>query len=44
MKPPYDIRQFVYPDDYPAMLSVWEAAGPGLHIVGTVIGGLPNKI
>lgn len=44
MKPHYDIRQFVYPDNYPAVLSVSEAAGPGLHIVGTVIGGLPNVI
>ena len=26
------IRQFIYPDDYPAVLALWETAGPGLHI------------
>jgi len=32
MKSPFKIRQFVHPDDYPAVLALWETAGPGLHI------------
>jgi ribosomal protein S18 acetylase RimI-like enzyme len=32
MKFSVEIRNFVYPDDYPAVLSVWETAGPGLRV------------
>jgi len=27
-----NLRQFQYPDDYPAVLTLWEAAGPGIHV------------
>jgi ribosomal protein S18 acetylase RimI-like enzyme len=29
---PLRIRTFVFPDDYPDVLSLWETAGPGLHV------------
>ena len=32
MKYTCHIRQFVYPDDYSAVLALWETAGPGLHV------------
>ena len=32
MKFPFRIRAFVYPNDYPAVLAIWETAGPGLHV------------
>ena len=32
MKFSFRIRAFVFPDDYPAVLSLWEEAGPGLHV------------
>lgn len=32
MKLSFRIREFVFPDDYPAVLSLWEMAGPGLHV------------
>jgi ribosomal protein S18 acetylase RimI-like enzyme len=26
------IRQFRYPEDYPAVLQLWQEAGPGIHV------------
>jgi ribosomal protein S18 acetylase RimI-like enzyme len=26
------IRTFEYPDDYPAVFSLWSSAGPGIHV------------
>ena len=27
----YSIRAFQYPQDYPAVMALWESAGPGVH-------------
>ncbi len=29
---PVSIHQFIFPDDYPAVYKLWEAAGPGIHL------------
>jgi ribosomal protein S18 acetylase RimI-like enzyme len=29
---PVEIRTFRFPEDYPAVYSLWETAGPGIHI------------
>jgi ribosomal protein S18 acetylase RimI-like enzyme len=26
------LREFCYPEDYPAVIQLWETAGPGIHI------------
>jgi ribosomal protein S18 acetylase RimI-like enzyme len=28
----YTIRVFQYPPDYPAVIALWESAGPGVHV------------
>ncbi len=28
----YSIRQFCFPEDYPAVLQLWQTAGPGIHV------------
>lgn len=28
----FSIREFTFPDDYPAVLNLWENAGPGIHV------------
>jgi len=32
MKSTCRIREFIYPDDYPAVLALWETSGPGIHV------------
>jgi len=29
---PYTIRVFQFPQDYPAVIALWESAGPGVHV------------
>lgn len=29
---PFTIREFIFPDDYPAVLGLWQAAGAGIHV------------
>ncbi len=31
MKANITIRQFCFPEDYPAVLALWQTAGPGIH-------------
>ncbi len=31
LKPAMQIREFSYPEDYPAARTLWENAGPGIH-------------
>ncbi len=31
-KPELTIRQFIYPDDYQAVRTLWSKAGPGIHV------------
>ena len=28
----FSIREFSYPDDYPAVIELWQNAGPGIHV------------
>ena len=28
----FSIREFRYPDDYPAVIELWQYAGPGIHV------------
>jgi len=28
----YQIRMFQFPEDYPAVLELWQTAGPGIHV------------
>jgi len=28
----YTIRAFQFPQDYPAVIALWESAGPGVHV------------
>jgi ribosomal protein S18 acetylase RimI-like enzyme len=28
----FSIREFIYPDDYQAVIQLWEGAGPGVHV------------
>ena len=28
----FAIREFIYPDDYPAVIRLWQNAGPGIHL------------
>ena len=28
----FSIREFRYPDDYPAVIDLWQNAGPGIHV------------
>lgn len=30
--PPVTLREFRYPEDYPAVRALWEQAGPGVHV------------
>jgi ribosomal protein S18 acetylase RimI-like enzyme len=32
VQPPIYIRQFIFPDDYAAVIQLWENAGPGIHV------------
>lgn len=32
LKPVFQIREFSYPEDYPAARNLWETAGPGIHV------------
>ncbi len=29
---PYQLREFRYPEDYPAVIELWSQAGPGIHV------------
>jgi ribosomal protein S18 acetylase RimI-like enzyme len=29
---PYHVRQFRYPEDYPAVIELWQSAGPGIQV------------
>jgi hypothetical protein len=29
---PIEIRTFSFPQDYPAVITLWETAGPGVHV------------
>lgn len=29
---PILIREFLYPEDYPAVIEMWQASGPGVHL------------
>lgn len=31
-QPDFLIREFVYPEDYPAVCALWGSAGPGIHL------------
>jgi len=28
----FAFREFIYPDDYPAVIQLWQNAGPGIHL------------
>jgi len=30
--PAFTIRPFRFPEDYPAVISLWQSAGPGIHV------------
>jgi ribosomal protein S18 acetylase RimI-like enzyme len=30
--PSFSIREFCFPDDYPAVIDLWNHAGPGVHV------------
>jgi ribosomal protein S18 acetylase RimI-like enzyme len=32
MKIPANIRTFMFPKDYPAVVDLWEKSGPGIHV------------
>lgn len=32
MKTPANIRRFIFPDDYPSVVGLWERSGPDIHV------------
>jgi ribosomal protein S18 acetylase RimI-like enzyme len=31
-RPDFSLREFRYPQDYPAVIKLWQTAGPGIHV------------